>query len=193
MRTRISRCLTVAIFAGTLGGPALLAADTFKADNVHSSVIFRIKHLNVSYCYGRFNELSGTFSFDDAKPEQSKFEFEVKVDSIDTADAKRDAHLKKAELFDAATYPTITFKSTAVKKTGENTFDVSGELTLRGTTRPIAIKLERVGAGADAWGGYRCGFESVFTIKRSDFGMTGLKDGLGDEVRLIVSVEGVRQ
>lgn len=193
MRARINRGLTVMTLFAFLAGPPVLAADTFKADNVHSSVIFRIKHLNVSYSYGRFNELSGMFTFDDAKPEQSKFEFEVKVDSVDTADAKRDAHLKKAELFDAATYPTITFKSTAVKKTGDNTYDVTGDLTLRGTTKPITVKLDRVGAGPDAWGGYRSGFETTFTIKRSDFGMTALKDGLGDEVRLLVSVEGVRQ
>lgn len=176
-----------------LSAPFAVAADTYKADAVHSAVIFRIKHLNVSYCYGRFNDVAGSFSFDDAKPESSALEFTVKTESIDTADKKRDDHLRSAEFFDAAKHPTITFKSKSVKKLGENEFEVAGELTLRGVTKPLTVKVERTGSGADPWGGQRAGFETTFTIKRSDFEVNALKGGLGDDVRLIVSVEGVKQ
>ncbi|MGE0481898.1 MAG: YceI family protein [Phycisphaerae bacterium] len=189
---RVIACCAAAGWMSLLA-PAALAADNYKADAVHSAVIFRIKHLNVSYSYGRFNDVAGSFSFDDAKPENSALEFTVKTASIDTHDKKRDDHLRSAEFFDAEKHPAITFKSKAVKKLGESEFEVAGDLTLRGVTKPLTVKVERTGAGPDPWGGQRSGFETTFTIKRGDFEMNALKGGLGDDVRLIVSIEGVKQ
>lgn len=172
---------------------AAAQADEYKVDAVHSSAIFRIKHMNVSYSYGRFNDIGGTIKWDDQKLADSSLKVEVKVASIDTADAKRDAHLKNADFFDADKYPTITFQSKSIKKTSDNKYDVVGELTLHGVTKPLTVSLEKVGAGSDPWGGNRAGFETTFTIKRSEYGMDKMLNGVGDEVRMIVSLEGVKQ
>ncbi|MBL8878433.1 MAG: YceI family protein [Phycisphaerales bacterium] len=188
-KTIASMMLSVAVFAAA----ATVAADEYKVDAVHSSAIFRIKHMNVSYSYGRFNDISGTIKWDDEKTAESSLKVEVKVASIDTADAKRDAHLKSADFFDAEKHPTITFQSKSIKKTGDNKYEVAGELTLHGVTKPLTISLDKTGAGADPWGGNRAGFETTFTIKRSEFGMDKMLTGAGDEVRMIVSLEGVKQ
>src|SRR5215212_9781855 len=99
-----------------LGTPAGAAGPAYKVDTVHSTAIFRVKHMNTSYAYGRFNDISGQFSLDDQDPAQSRFDFVVKTDSIDTASANRDKHLKGPDFFNAVQYPTITFKSKSVAK-----------------------------------------------------------------------------
>ncbi len=184
------------MFAVAIGVGALLAmsgtavADTYKVDGVHSSVVFRVKHMNVSYFYGRFNEVSGRFTFDDSEPANSSFEITVKTKSIDTRSKKREKHLKSPDFFHVKQFPTIEFKSTAVKKTGDDTFEVTGDLTLHGETRPITVTVERVGVGPGRRGGSIAGFETVFNIKRSDFGMNFMVGPLGDDVRLMVGIEG---
>jgi polyisoprenoid-binding protein YceI len=120
-------------------------------------------------------------------------EISVKVDDIDTVNAKRDKHLKSHEFFDAKKYPLILFQSETFKKIGEGTYEVSGRLSFHGVTRPLTVEVEHIGSGKDPWGGYRAGFETSFKVKRSDFGMTHMLGGVGDEVRLSVNVEGIRQ
>jgi len=173
--------------------PPAAEAGTYAIDPVHSNTWFRIRHLNISNFYGRFDEIEGTIAINDAEPAACALDARVKVDSVDTNDAGRDKHLKSAEFFDVEKYPLITFKSTAFKKTGEQTYEVKGDLTLHGVSRPLTITLERTGAGPGMKGEYRAGFETTFEIKRSDFGMTKLLGGVGDDVRLIVSVETIRQ
>ncbi|MCK6486133.1 MAG: YceI family protein [Phycisphaerae bacterium] len=175
-----------------MGRSSAVATEQFEVDAVHSSVLFRVKHLNVSYFHGRFNDISGKFAFSD-DPSACMFDIQIKTDSVDTGNAKREQHLKSPDFFNAKQFPTMGFKSSEVKKSGDNTFDVTGSLTLHGVTKPLSVKLERIGSGKDPWGGYRTGFESVFTIKRSDFGMSTMPDALGDEVRVTVAVEGVRK
>lgn len=167
--------------------------QTYKIDPVHSNTWFRIRHMNISNFYGRFNETEGTIVIDDANPAACSVDARVKVDSIDTHNADRNKHLKSAEFFEVEKYPLIAFKSTAFRKVGEQMYEVKGDLTLHGVTRPLAVKLERTGSGPGMKGEYRAGFETTFEIKRSDFGMTQLLGGVGDEVRLIVSVEATRQ
>lgn len=186
MKTRIPTL--VAVLAASLAVPAIAA--TFKVDSTHSTVIFRVKHMNASYAYGRFNAISGTFSIDEADPSESSFDFTIKADSIDTADAKRDAHLKRADFFNAAQHPTITFKSTTVKAATKGTYDVTGDLKLHGVTRPITVKVEHSGTSKGMGGGTIAGIESTFTIKRSDFGMKGMLGVIGDDVTIILSSEG---
>lgn len=169
------------------------ATGTYDVDAVHSSVVFRIKHLNVAYFYGRFNEIEGTFTLDDADPTRSRFDLQVKVASVDTANADRDKHLKSADFFDLEQFPLITFKSRSVKKVGETTLEVAGDLTLHGVTKPLTVKIERTGSATGMRGEFRGGWETVFEIKRSDFGMTKLIGPVGDEVRLLIGVEGIRQ
>jgi len=184
--------LTVLAGTAALGGGAATpaSAEQFKVDRVHSSVVFRVKHMGVSYFYGRFNDVSGSFAFDDADESKCSFDVEVKTESVDTASDKRDNHLKSPDFFNARQYPSIRFKSTAVKKTADNTYEVTGELTLLGQTKPLTVTVERVGVGKGQRGGSLCGIETIFTIKRSEFGMTYGLEGVSDEVRLMVSLEG---
>lgn len=168
-------------------------AATYKVDPVHACVWFRIKHLDVAYFYGRFNDIAGEFVLDEKDPGNSRIEVRVQAASIDTANADRDKHLKSAELFDVEKFPQITFTSRSFKPAGADTYEVAGDLTFHGVKRPLTVKLEKTGAGKDPWGNYRVGLETTFTVKRSEFGMTAMPGALGEDVRLTVSVEGLRQ
>jgi len=193
------RNTTIAVcFLGLLLGTTRQAqaqAETYKVDPVHTMVLFRIKHLGVSYTHGRLNDISGRFTIDTANPAASKVELEIKAASIDTNDAKRDQHLKGPDFFNVKQFPRITFKSTSMTRTDDakDLWEVKGDLSLHGVTKEITVKVERVGAGKDPWGGYRSGAEMVFTIKRSDYKMNYMEGAIGDEVRLTVAVEGIRQ
>jgi polyisoprenoid-binding protein YceI len=169
------------------------AAEIYKVDPVHSAITFRIKHLGVSYVRGRFNNAFGTITFDDKMPGKSSVKISVKVDDIDTFNAKRDKHLKSHEFFDAKKYPLISFHSETFQKIGEDTYEVGGQLSFHGVTRPLTVQVEHIGSAKDPWGGYRAGFETSFKVKRSDFGMTHMQGGVGDEVRLTVNIEGIRK
>lgn len=189
--TSIRSRLLLTVTALSLAG--LVSAEEYKVDTVHSMVVFRVKHMNISYTYGRFNDITGLVKWDDAKPAESSLKFDVKVASVDTNDEKRDTHLRNADFFDAEKHPTISFVSKSIKKTDNDKYEVAGELTLHGVTKPLTVTLEKTGMGADPWGGHRIGFETIFTIKRSEFGMDKMMNGVGDDVRLMVSIEGVRQ
>jgi polyisoprenoid-binding protein YceI len=185
----MTRKLAAALFAAAL--PALaLAGEAYRVDTVHSTVIFRVKHMGTSYAYGRFNVLEGTFDLDPADPAKSALNFTVKTDSIDTGNPKRDGHLKSPDFFNVRQYPTITFKSRSVSSAGKDTYDVNGDLTLHGVTKPVTVKVERSGGGKGMRGESLAGIEATFALKRSDFGMKGMQGAVGDDVRVTVSVEG---
>ncbi len=169
------------------------ATGPFTVDGVHSSVIFRIKHLNVAWNYGRFNKMSGTFLLDGKDPAKSVIDITVDASSIDTANADRDKHLRAGDFFSVQEYPTLTFKSTAFKKTGDTTFEVTGDLTMKGKTKSITITVENTGQGPGRRGGEVAGLETRFNIKRTDFGMDYMVGGLSDEVGLIIALEGGRK
>jgi polyisoprenoid-binding protein YceI len=179
------------VLAG-LSAPAR-AADNYQLDGVHSAIFFRVKHFGVGYCYGRFNDISGSVTLDEQNPAACALEIRARAESIDTNNAKRDQHLKGPDFFNAREFPVITFKSKQVKLTRPQTYEVTGDLTLHGVTRAVTIQLQRVGAGKDPRGTYRTGFETSFTVKRSDFGMKFMSGGIGDEVWLLVGFEAVRQ
>ena len=184
--------LAVAQTGQPAGQPAA-GPQTYQIDPVHSSNWFRIRHLNVANFYGRFNETAGTIVVDDANPAACSLEAQVKVDSVDTHNADRDKHLKSPDFFDAPQFPLITFKSSGpFRKAGPETYEVKGDLTLHGVTRPLALELVQTGVGPGMKGETRAGFETAFEIKRSDFGMKNML-GLGDDVRLNISVEAVRK
>lgn len=169
-----------------------VAGGTYEIDGVHSAVVFRIKHLGVSYSYGRFNEITGSFVYDDAKPESSSIQVEIATASVDTGHDGRDQHLQSPDFFNAAEFPKITFASKSVKKSKEGRLTVAGDLTLHGVTKPVTADVEFVGAGDRGQMGNKAGFETTFTVKREDFGMTKMlgETGLGNEVRVTVSLEG---
>jgi polyisoprenoid-binding protein YceI len=191
MSRRHVRLASFALLALAL--PAL-AADSYTIDPEHASVMFKVKHLGVSYTWGRFNDVKGSFVLDEANPAASRIEVVIKTESVDSGNERRDRHLRNADFFDAAQFPEIRFVSKTVSRAEPNQFTVTGDLTLHGVTRPLTVTVNKVGAGADPWGGQRAGGELTFTVKRSDFGMSyGLPNVVGDEVTLFVSLEGIKQ
>ena len=168
------------------------AADTFKIDPVHSSVVFSVVHLGVTNFYGRFNDIAGTVTFDAADPSKSSVDISVPVESIDTHNDKRNQHMKSPDFFDAKQFPTLAFKSTKVEGSGTD-FKVTGDLTLHGVTKPVTVSFKRGTDGKGMQGEVRGGGETHFTIKRSDYGMTFMQNALADEVNIILSLEGIKQ
>ncbi len=183
---------SVAVVLSLGVAPASAALDTYDIDASHSAVIFRIQHMKAGYQYGRFNDFSGTVAFDEANVGASSVKVEVKTTSVDTHNEKRDDHLRNPDFLDCAQFPTMTFSSTSVKAAGTD-YEVAGNLTLHGVTKPVTVKMTKTGAAADPWGGYRMGFEGTLTIKRTDYGMDKKLEGAGDEIRLILAFECVKK
>ena len=168
------------------------ATGKFTVDPVHSSNAFRIRHLAADF-YGRFNEMTGECTLDDAHPEKSTIAVQIKTASIDTNNEARDKHLRSPELFDVEKYPEIAFKSTKVQKVDDKTWSLTGDLTFHGTTKPITVQIAAPQAVKGMKGEIRCGFGATFDIKRSEYGMGALVGPLGDDVRIMVGVEGVSE
>ena len=192
MTRKIAISLIVAGVIGTGLPAAAGAADKYKIDLSHSAVIFRVMHLGIAPTYGRFRQLSGTFSLDAKAPHRSAVSIVVAANSVYTADKKRDAHLRGPDFFNVKQYPKISFKSSTVTRSGKQ-WKVAGKLELHGVVRPVTVVLAQVGAGKDPWGGYRVGFEGSFEIKRSAFGMTKMIGPASDEVRITLAFEGIKQ
>ena len=168
------------------------AADTYTVDPVHSSISFKISHVGISYIHGRFNDVSGQFAIDKDDPAKSSFELSIKVESVDTNNPKRDEHLRSADYFNAKQFPAMTFQSTSVKPVAGG-YDVTGNLTLHGVTKPVSFALK----GGDKTvefpkGMQRIGFTTNLTIKRSDFDMKASLDSLGDEIPIDIGVEAAK-
>ena len=168
------------------------AADTFKVDSVHSFVMFSVQHLGIANTYGRFNDITGTVVFDKDNPAKSSVEVSVPIESLDTHNSIRDRSLKSPDFLNAKQFPTMTFKSTKVEGSGD-TLEVSGDLTIRGVTKPLTVDFKKGGEGKGVFGEMRGGGETRFTIKRSDFGMNFQQGAVGDEVSIILSLEGVKK
>lgn len=174
------------------------ATRTFKVDPSHSEVFFQVRHL-VTKVRGRFTDFEGTINYNEANPEQSSVQFSIKTSSIDTSVADRDTHLRSADFFSAEEHPTLTFKSKSIKKTGAESFDVVGDLTLRGTTKEIRLPVTFLGNATDPWGGKRIGFEAETTVNRKEFGLNwnaALETGgflVGDDVKITLSIQAVAQ
>jgi polyisoprenoid-binding protein YceI len=178
-------------------GQAMAADYTIDKEGQHAFIDFTISHLGYSFIHGTFKDWSGTFSFDAAKPEDSKISIDIKTASVDTNHAERNKHISSKDFLDVATYPDAKFVSTSVKSTGKNadgkdTADVTGDLTLHGVTKPVVIKAVFNGEGKDPWGGYRAGFNGTTTIKRSDFGKMMDLGPQSDTVTFDISLEGVK-
>jgi len=167
------------------------SGGAWKVDSVHSNVVYRITHLGASSHYGLFFNPTGSINLDPANAAGATMEISVPLSGLSSGDAKRDQHLRSPDFFSAEEFPTIAFKSTAFKSAGENAFEVTGDLTMLGKTKPVTAHLTIVGRGKGMGGGEVMGVEATFTIKRSDWGMTKyVKEGaLGDEVKLIAALE----
>jgi len=155
--------------------------------------MFKISHLGYSWLYGRFNDFDGSFTVDADNPENSSVQATIQVASLDSNHAERDKHLRGDDFLEVDEYPTATFKSTKIEKTGEKTAKITGDFTLHGVTKPVTLDAKLLGYGDDPWGGYRMGLEASTTLKLADFGITYDLGPASETVDIIISVEGVRQ
>jgi len=187
--------LVLLLLLGFAGITQPMDPITYEIDTTHSMIIFRAKHNGVSYNYGRFNEFTGKLMMDATDVSMSMVEFEVKAASVDTGNEKRDQHLRSSDFFSAKQFPVITFKSTKVKakEDKKDVLEVTGDFELHGVKKSITVDVEVTGRAKGREGESLIGFESTFTIKRSEFGMTYGMGGISDDIRITVSVEAVRK
>src|SRR5262245_16340109 len=183
----------LALAGAPASAPAAATADKYDVDPVHSFVFFKIKHLGVGYVWGRINGPTGAILLDEATPSGSSVSVDLKADNVDTGVEKRDQHLKSPDFFNAKQFPTISFKSKSVKKSGDSGFEVTGDFTLLGVSKEITITLNHVGTGKDPMGNIRTGFDGSLTVKRSDYGMKQMLDMASDDVLITLSIEGTRK
>lgn len=171
----------------------------WQIDASHSHVGFSVKHMMVSTVKGQFKTYSGTLAINEQDLTRSVISGEIQVDSLDTRDSGRDDHLKSADFFDVATYPTITFTSKRIEAKGGNEYQVHGDLTIHGVTREVALDAEYHGLAKDPWGGTRTGFSVSGSINRKDFGLVwnaALETGgvlVGETIKLDLEIEAVLQ
>jgi polyisoprenoid-binding protein YceI len=173
--------------------------STWTIDPVHSVAEFKVKHMMISNVKGHFSKVSGTLILDESNITGSKVEAAIDVASIETRDPQRDAHLKSADFFDAEKFPTMSFKSTAIKRTGEGELGVEGDLAIHGVTRKVTFAVEGpTPATKDPWGNTRIGISATTKISRKDFGLTwnaALETGgilVGDEAAITLDVEFIK-
>jgi len=170
---------------------------TWEIDATHSDVSFSVRHMMVSKVKGRFGAFSGSI-VTAANPTESTVTAEIDATSIDTNQAQRDAHIKSADFFEVEKYPTITFTSTSVEPAGDD-YVVHGDLTIKGRTKNVPLKLELNGFGPDAFGGTRAGFTATTEISRQEFGvdiampMDGGGVVVGDKITITLEIEAVLQ
>ena len=172
---------------------------TWQIDNAHSEVTFSVRHMMISKVRGRFNSFRGTIDFNEAEPARSTVNVEIDVDSIETRDAQRDGHLRSADFFDVANYPLMTFVSTRVEPTSNNTGRIVGDLTIRGVTREVVLDVEYAGQSKSPWGSTSAGFHAETKINRKDWGLNwnqALETGgilVGEEVTITIELELIKQ
>jgi polyisoprenoid-binding protein YceI len=182
----------------TVAGHEVPPAGRWVVDPAHSHVDFVVRHMMISKVRGRFREFSGQVWIDDI-PEKSSAEATIKAASIDTGDEERDRHLRSAEFLDAEHHPDITFRSLTIRAADQDHWKVTGELTIRGVTRPVTLLVEYCGTAVDPWGSTRAAFLASGEINREDFAMTwnqALEAGgflVGKGVKIEVDVEAVHQ
>lgn len=173
------------------------ASKNYKIDASHSNVGFTVSHM-VGRVNGEFSDFDGEITFDPSSTEKSKVHAVIKTESVNTNNKKRDEHLRSEEFFAAKKYPTMVFDSTKVVSSGDKKYKVTGNLTMRGVTKPVTLDVEYNGEVKDPWGKQRAGFVATGKINRKDFNINWnktLDSGgfvVGDDVTLNFNVEAVR-
>jgi polyisoprenoid-binding protein YceI len=171
-------------------------AGVYDIDGAHTSVEFVGRHLMITKVRGRFSDVRGRITIAE-QPESSHVEVEIGAASLSSGNDDRDNHLKSADFFDVEQFPTITFRSTAVKARRDNTWELDGDLTVRGVTRPITLQVDFDGADVSPFGDERIGFSAATDINREDFGLTwnmALETGgllVGKTARIELSVQAI--
>lgn len=192
MRTK----LLLALF--TIGLSSRAFADSYEIDQVHSRVGFKIRHLMISNVVGSFGDFQGKIEFDPRAIEKSSTTAEIKIASINTANSKRDDHLRGDDFFSATKFPSMKFISKKVTKKDDQNFDIEGELTIRGVTKPVTLAAVYTGSITDFAGVQKIGFTATTTINRKDFGLTWNKVleaggvAVGENVQIEIEIEAAR-
>ena len=176
-----------------------MSTQQWDFDLSHSSINFHVRHLMVSKVHGRFAKWTGSLELDEEDITRSKIAVSIDASSIDTKEDKRDAHLRSPDFLEVETFPTIEFKSTGIKRIGDELYEVLGDLTIHGVTKPVKLEVEGGTRVADPWGGTRTGFSARTTISRKEFGLTwnmALEAGgflVGDKLDIGLEIEAVKK
>ena len=175
-----------------------LVKTKWAIDPAHTEIQFKVKHLVISTVSGKFEKFDGSVYSSSSDFSDAEVEFYTDVNTINTGQPDRDAHLKSPDFFDAANYPKLTFKSKNIRKTGDGTYIMTGDLTIRGTTKTVQLNVEYGGTTKDPWGNTKAGFEITGKVNRKEFGLSwnavtetgGLV--VAEEVKLQLAVELVK-
>jgi polyisoprenoid-binding protein YceI len=182
----------------TVGAHLTSLTGDYTIDPTHSEVGFSVRHVMVTTVRGRFTEYEGKLRLDGGNPAASSADVTIKVASIDTNQAQRDEHLRADDFFDAETYPEITFRSTAAKQTGAETFRLTGDLAIKGRSKSVSIDFTCNGSAIDPYGNLRVGFEGSTTVSRGDWGLSynaALEGGgvlIGDKIKLTFDISAIK-
>jgi polyisoprenoid-binding protein YceI len=164
------------------------ATEVYQIDSVHSNIGFRVRHL-MSKVTGRFGKVEGTVNLNTKDVTKSSVNVTIDVASISTNEAKRDTHLLSPDFFDAAKFPTITFKSTSVKEVAKGKLEVTGTFTMKGVTKTLVLPIATLGTAVDPWKNVIAGFEGSLKLNRMDYGVSYGPGLVGDDVDIDLNIE----
>lgn len=192
----MKKLLPLLLAGGLLAGNVShLNAAEYVVDTkgAHAFINFKIKHLGYSWLTGRFNTFTGSFEYDERKPNDSSITIDIDTTSFDSNHAERDKHIRSGDFLNVAKFPTAKFESTQVIDKGDGALEVKGKLTLHGVTKDIVIDAEKIGEGKDPWGNYRAGFSGTTTIRLGDYNIPESLGPASRDVLLELHIEGIRQ
>jgi polyisoprenoid-binding protein YceI len=175
------------------------ATTTWKLDPSHTTIEFSVKHMMFTTVKGHFAKVQGTIVLDEADITRSSVEVDIDAASIDTREERRDAHLRSEDFFHVEQHPALTFKSTRVERIADDQLKVTGDLTIRGTTRPVVLNAEITGRGRTPFGTTVAGFSATTTLNRKDFNLNwnvALEAGgwlVGDTIKVAIEAQAVLQ
>lgn len=169
------------------------AAETLQVDPVHSNVMFRVNYGDIGHVFGHFKKFSGEIKYHPDDATKNSINLTIPASSVETFNDKRDKHLQSGDFLQAKQFENLTFESKKVERKNDNTLSVTGDLTIRDTTKEYTIDVKELGKGKGTQGKFRRGFYTEFNIDRTEFGVNWNTDAVDEKVRLILSIQGVRQ
>lgn len=189
----------MATTSSTTNAEQAVTKSIWALDTAHTSVQFSAKHMMISTVRGHFGEVTGELQLDEKDFTKSALDVKIDLAGLTTRDEKRDAHLRSGDFFDVETYPTATFKSTRIEKTGTDTYKVTGDLTIRDITKEVVLDTDFEGFNTSPWGSQVLAFTANTKINRKDFNLNwnvALETGgvlVGDNIKIEIDVEAIKQ
>ncbi|MCF8479125.1 MAG: YceI family protein [Rhodospirillum sp.] len=186
--------LPLAFIASLTTTPALADVESYAIDKDHTSIVFNVNHMGFSTFVGEFTDFDGAISFDREDPSKSSVDFTIDLKSVETNVPKLDEHLQSPDFFDVGQFPSATFKSTAIEVTAANTAKITGDLSLHGVTKPVTLNVTLNKADKHPFfDAYVAGFTGSATVTRTDFGINTYAPAVGEQVEILINLEGHRQ